>query len=132
MKNKIYRVSSKEIDEIKQKFQKDDTIFVAEIDGKTINSKEEYLTLMSKLFDFPIISRGFDGYSDWIRDLSWLEKESYALIIHNYKSFLANDTELKSFIIKNFEETVFPWWEEEVIYCMAGGVPKPFNVYLVD
>ncbi len=32
---------------------------------------------MSEVFRFPIHSKGFDGYNDWIRDLDWLDKDGY-------------------------------------------------------
>ena len=32
--------------------------------------------------------------------------------------------------IADFEENILPWWEEEVVGHMVGGVPRKFLVYL--
>jgi len=136
MKNKIFNITTAEIEGIKSKVEQDSTGFLAEIDGKYISTLEEYLSCVSELFRFPMLSDDYklswDGYLDWIRDLDWLGKDSYTLIIHDYKSFLANDLELKKMIMDDFEEIILPWWQEDVEKFCVGGKAKPFNVYLVD
>jgi hypothetical protein len=129
MENKVHYVSPKRIDEIKSALQNDNATFLAEIDGKLVG--DDYLTVMSKLFGFPTLSRSLDSYNDWMRDLDWLGKDAYVFIIHNYKEFLENDLSYRQDIIGCFIEIILPWWQEEVEKFCVGGKPKSFNVYLV-
>lgn len=136
MKNKIYYVSSIEINEIKEKLKEDNMLFVVDIDGGSIQNKEEFLVTLSSLFKFPrpIQLKGAytDAFLDWMRDLDWLCKNGYALIINNFNNFIKFDQTLKEEIINLFEETILPFWEEEVIHTVVEGEAKPFNVYLVS
>jgi len=136
MENEIYYVSSIEIGEIKEKLMEDKTLFVVEIDGSTIQNEEEFLVTMSSAYNFPrpITLQGayFDVFNDWMRDLDWLGKNGYALIINNFNKFIKHDQVLKKEVIGLFEELILPFWEEEVIHTVVGGEVKPFNVYLVD
>ena len=67
-----------------------------------------------------------------MRDLEWLGKDEYALIIYNYENFLEQDLSLKKVIMDDFAESIMPWWQDEVETCVVGGKAKPFNVYIVD
>ena len=131
MENRLLYVSPTEIFEIKLNAQIDDAIFLGEIDGGSIGSISEYLALMSELFKFPTPSRSLDSYNDWMRDLDWLGKDSYVLIVYNYAKLFSNDNKLKSVIIDGFEQVILPWWQREVEDCVVGGKVKSFNVYLV-
>jgi hypothetical protein len=132
MKNKIFNVSSKEIIYLKQEIKKSGALFIGEIDGKLIKQKQDFLDSMSKIFMFPYPASGFDGYFDWIRDLDWLQKEGYILIIYNFKEFLNMDMRLKNQIIDDFKNIILPWWESEVEKFVVRGKPKLFNIYLVN
>ena len=136
MENKVYYVSKMKISENIKNLREDSTIFVVEIDGSTIQNEEEFLVTMSSVFHFPrpITLRGayFDVFNDWMRDLDWLGKSGYALIINNFNKFIKNDQTLKKMIIDLFEELILPFWEEEVIHTVVEGQAKPFNVFLVD
>lgn len=132
MENKVYYVTQKEMDGIKETIQKDDSLYVANINGSTIKSLQEYLKIVNELFKFPIPTRGLDGYLDWIRDLDWLMKDGYVLIINDFSKFLNDDLQLKNKIVDDFKKVVLPWWQEEVEKCVVEGKAKPFNVYLVD
>jgi hypothetical protein len=132
MENKVYYVSKKDMKEIKESFNKDNSIYVAEIEGSTIQSLQDYLIVINEIFKFPIPPHGFDGYLDWIRDLDWLMKDKYVLINNNLREFLYKDLYLKNEIIEGFEKIILPWWQEEVEKCVVDGSVKPFNLYLVD
>jgi hypothetical protein len=67
-----------------------------------------------------------------MRDLEWLNKKGYVLIIYNYKNFLNQVFSYRPTIVNGFAELILPWWQKEVEYCVVGGKTKTFNVYLVD
>jgi len=132
MKNKVYYVSQKEMAELREEFQKDELLYIADINGCVIQNLQDYLITMNEIFKFPIPARSLDGYFDWIRDLDWLMKEGYVLIINNFSKFIENDLQMKNKIVEDLEKIVLPWWQEEVEKCVVEGKAKPFNVYLVD
>ncbi|MCL1858087.1 MAG: barstar family protein [Oscillospiraceae bacterium] len=132
MKNKIYNLRYEDFIETENAFRKDKNLFVAEIDGREIKNEQDYFNKISDICNFPTISKSFGSHNDWIGDLDWLEKDSYAIIIYNYNEFIKDDLKAKNHIIENFIDFVLPWWETEVIKCVAEGKAKPFNVYLVD
>ena len=132
MENKIYYVSSDKIQCLKKEFNKRINVFIVEIDGNLIQDKGDFLNIMTEKFQFPYSVNGFDGYLDWIRDLEWLEKEEYILIINNFSNFMKKNVSLKKIIIEDIEEIILPWWQKEVENYVVEGKVKPFNVYLVD
>jgi len=132
MKNKIHYVSKIEMASIIKTLQKGNSIYIAEMNGRTVQCELSFFSSMNELFRFPIPVHGFDGYFDMIRDLDWLTKDGYVLVINNFSEFMNSNLTLKRQIIKDFEDIVLPWWEEEVIKCVVEGVAKSFNLYLVD
>jgi hypothetical protein len=119
--------------EIRTKLDKDDSIFVGVLDGENIQSERDFLLAMSETFRFPIVAISVDGYLDWIRDLDWLNKDSYALIIENYGNFIRKRSDVKHKLsVELFTRTIFPHWDEDVTRVTVGGRVKPFYVYLVD
>ena len=132
MENKIYYVSSEEMQCLKTEFNKKKDIFIVEIDGNLIQNEREFLDTMTEKFKFPYSVNGLDGYLDWIRDLDWIEKPEYILIINNFRNFLKNEPIVKKNIVHTFEDTVLPWWEKEVENCVVEGKAKAFNVYFAD
>lgn len=132
MKNKVYSVSRKEMLYIREVLQKDDSIFIADINGSDIRNLQDYLNAVNILFKFPIPARGLDGYLDWIRDLDWIKKDGFALIINDFGKFMVSDLNMKNEIISDLEIVVLPWWETEVEKYVAEGKTKLFIVFLVD
>jgi hypothetical protein len=132
MENKIYYVSSEEMSDIKKVLEKDVSLYVAEIDGGDIHKSHDFFEEISEKFNFPFPSRSSDSYNDWIRDLDWLNKDGYVLIINNYKSFLSQDLSFRKAVINGFNELILPWWGGEVAECVVGGKTKSFNVYLIE
>ena len=132
MENKIYYVSFEEIQCLKKEFNKRSNVFIVEIDGNLIQDKGDFLDIMTEKFKFPYSVNGFDGYLDWIRDLEWLGKEEYILIINNFNNFMKKNISFKKIIIEDIEEIILPWWQKEIENCVVEGKAKLFNVYLVD
>lgn len=111
------------------------------IDGNDIQTKTDYLEIMTEKFDFPQFNNrlcNLDGYLDWMTDLIWLDKnfgipnaplkaDNFSLIITNYrKAFGGNFNDLNSYVIEFFIEDILPYWEEHETYA------RKFNVYLVE
>lgn len=131
-KNKIINTATSQIIKIKEEAQKNN-FFIAEIDGATIHSWQEYATTIGKIFKFPNpCTDSIDRYLDWMRDLDWLRKDGYALIIYNYGTLLHNAPQLAHEIVEDFKVAILPFWQEEVTHVVVEGKPKPFIVYLVD
>lgn len=132
MKNKVYSVSQKEMLYIREALQKDDSIFIADINGSDIRNLQDYLNAVNTLFKFPIPARGLDGYLDWIRDLDWIKKDGFVLIINDFSKFMVSDLNMKNEIISDLEIVVLPWWETKVEKYVVEGKTKLFMVFLVD
>jgi hypothetical protein len=45
---------------------------------------------------------------------------------------MLQDTKERSYLLTAFHEDILPWWEEEVKQHVIGGLPRKFDVYLVD
>lgn len=133
VQNQILRVSVKEVKEIIQELKISANLHIVELQGKGIQSWEDYITEVEKAFEFPTTCIDSpDRYLDWIRDLDWLNKEGYVLVIYDYNIFLENEPALKKDMIRLFTDIILPWWQEDVEKCVVEGKAKPFNVYLVD
>jgi len=110
-----------------------DSVFVAEIDGKSIQSLSEYLEAVWQVFRFPNTGYvNYYAYLDWIRDLDWLNSEKYVFIVHNSADLLRETLRDRQIVMDSLEEEVIPWWEGEVEQYSVAGKAKPFHVYLVD
>ena len=113
MKNKIYYISSKKMQYLKTEFNKKKDVFIVEIDGNLIQDEGEFLDVMTEKFKFPYHVNGFDGYLDWIRDLEWLGKEEYILIISNFSNFIKRNDSLKKIIIEDIEDLHYEFKEDK-------------------
>ncbi len=107
-------------------------MYVAEIDGKKVQVLHDYLKTMSEVFHFPFPSRSLDSYYDWMKDLDWLDKNGYVLIVNNFNSFLSQDLATRELVIEGFEKIILPFWQENVMKEVVEGQAKLFIVYLVD
>lgn len=132
MKNKVIYIDKSELQNIKKKVNDNDNIFYVEVDGRECSCLKEYLAYISNKLDFPIAAKGYDGYADWMADLSWINSDNIVFVIENYKEFLHCDIEAKKIILDLFERSILPWWEGEVCNYVVGGETKEFLVYLVD
>ncbi|MCI9072085.1 MAG: barstar family protein [Lachnospiraceae bacterium] len=130
-KNRIICIGQKNADKILLNLRNDPNIFCVEIEGENCKVLSDYLTEVSTKFQFPILSEGYDGYADWICDLTWIREENIAIVIKNYGEFLCEEQYEKQTVVDIFEKLVFPWWESEVCEHVVEGKPRSFIVYLV-
>ncbi|OTN87638.1 hypothetical protein A5819_000084 [Enterococcus sp. 7E2_DIV0204] len=132
MKNTIHKITIKDLKEIECKELNKYTHYV-KIDGSKIDSWQTFKEDMIEKFKLPM---GQDGnaneYLDWMRDLSWLNKTSYVLIIYNYDEFLSGNSSEKKNIMNDFSEYILPFWESEVEQAVVDGEAKSFQLYLID
>jgi hypothetical protein len=132
MQHGIHHISNEEFDLIYRGFSDDMSVWVGEIDGRIVDSWKDYARQVSRAFRFPTpCENSIDAYLDWIRDLDWLEKDGYILVIRDFGMLLRNDPKLKKEIIDDFLDVVLPWWEGDVEKYSVGGKAKCFSVYLI-
>lgn len=131
MENQIHYTTTNDLVAIKKKIRNDESLFIGEITGSEIKQLQDFLAAMSQVFLFPHRSYTVDGYYDWMRDLEWVDKDGYVLIIHDYKDFLCQDISSKNEVIDGFARIILPFWEDEVTEVVVGGKAKSFMVYLV-
>jgi len=133
IKNRIISISKLDLIDLKNKYERNKCVFFLEIDGKIINNWEDYADYMNHHMEIPVINPySKDAYLDWMTDLSWLDADEYIIVINNFEEFMKNNLEEKDKVLKMFETNILPFWEKEVESVTAGGIPKKFNVYLVD
>jgi len=136
MRNKIYHVKIEDAEKIAREAKLSTKLLLMELWGKEIQSWEDYVNKLDEYVSFPTSCvngiYGVNRYHDWIRDLDWLGKDGYVLIIYDYEAFLEQTPSLKEKIMRDFSDLILPWWEEEVERCVVGGRAKPFNIYLAD
>ena len=130
--NKILHVSPKEAEIKIKELNGFPNVHVAVVEGRKAKTWNAYLKQIERLYKFPTTGDNFDGYADWMQDLSWLEKDSFALFILDYEEFMCLEEKNKQIVMSIFTEQILPWWQHDVeLYCV-GGKPKEFNVYLVN
>ena len=131
MHTKFHRISEKQYRSI-IKSADENSVFIAEIDGTIINNLDDYLSAIWRAFKFPSTGHiNFYAYLDWIRDLDWIDKDQFALVIRNFDNLLAQSQKDKEIIIDSLEKAVIPWWESEIKQYQVDGKPKPFNIYVI-
>jgi hypothetical protein len=132
MDNKIYHITRKQYTEIRNSFSSNST-FLAEIDGKDIKNLDDYLTAVWRVFRFPQTGYiNYHAYLDWIRDLDWLGVDFYVFVILNADKLMEEAPKEKKIVLGSLENTVLPWWWEEIEHYQVGGKAKSFLAYLVD
>jgi len=133
MKNSLYTVKDGQYDLIKRELLQANDIYTVSINGENIQTWDAFLDVMINEFRLPMGEhKNANAYLDWMRDLEWLDKNGYVLIIENYSKFMKDNSKIKKVIINDFEEIILPFWESEVENVVIGGKKKSFNVYLVD
>lgn len=130
--NKIQEISPEEFAFIKGELNVSPEVYLVELNGSEIQSWDDYVSEIQQSFKFPTLcNESVDRYLDWMRDLSWIKKEKYMLVIHQFDKFLQHEPELKNEIILDFKEIILPFWQKEVVEIVVGGKVKSFMVYLV-
>lgn len=130
--NEVIEIDDENLNSIKYRISSDEKIFLVELNGATIQTWEDYILEIQTKFKFPTSCLdSMDRYLDWMRDLDWLKKDEYVLIINNFNLFLENQPELKNEIISDLTDFILPFWQKEVEEVVVNGQSKPFMIYLV-
>ena len=131
-KNKICKLNNNDVMRVLESIDRD--VFVVEIDGKHMQSWPDFCLDIEKRMNFPTscADHNYDGFVDWMRDLQWLSRKEYAIVIYDFSSFMMYDVKMKELIIELFEDAILPWWQEEAELYSTFAKFTPFNVYLVD
>lgn len=128
--NEIKFITEKELEGLTKEMNKKRHLAV--IDGKEIPNWDSYIKIIEKIYMFPMKNDNYDGYNDWMRDLSWFDEEEFILCIVNYKSFLSNDEKSKKIVMELFRDYILPWWDGEVEKYCVGGEKRSFQVLLIE
>ena len=85
--------------------------FVGIIDGSKTKDKDSFLTEIANAFNFPgYYGHNLDALWECIRDLEWIEKENYILIIKHGDDFLSNEPmKTRTDIIKLLQDVCLDW-----------------------
>ncbi len=131
--NRVIKLNYEEFESIKFELALNRNLHIVDLIGVEIQSWEDYISEIQTKFKFPTACfDSMDRYLDWIRDLEWLGKDGYVLIINGYSDFLKENPKLKEEIISDLADVILPFWQEEVKKVVVEGEAKPFTVYLID
>ncbi|EAC5532387.1 hypothetical protein LT01_13025 [Listeria monocytogenes] len=129
IKNEILSVNTIDILEL-EKNAKENECYIVNIRGGNIQTKKSFLELMTEKFLLSD-STGWDSFTDWMTDLSWIDNPCFCIIIKDYTDFLKKDIESKEIAMEIFKEDILPFWENGVTQTVVEGKPRSFKVYLV-
>ena len=79
------------------------------INAKNIVNSKSFFTLWSSTLKFPYESNNLDSFYDWLRDLSWIDKNKIIVLLDNYALFEANEPYRFKVIINIFSKAVEEW-----------------------
>ena len=130
--NKICEVTPEEVDDIIKHKEQDTNVGIVTLDGKQIRTVGDFIAQMEQKFSLPDCDGNMNCFFDWIRDITFLNKDEYIVIIYNHEEICRCDRTKGDEIIRLFRKTILPWWEGDVENCVMEGKAKPFNVYLVS
>lgn len=111
--------------------------YIAKIDGSNIQTLNDYMNAIIIAFQFPkgmfTNTNSIDAYNDWMRDLTWIDQyDGYILVIENFELMMSSYPKEKGIILEEFEETIYPFWKNEVLHTVVDGKAKGFFVFLID
>lgn len=86
IKNEILSVNTIDILELEKNAKKNEC-YIVNIRGGNIQTKKSFLELMTEKFLLPD-STGWDSFTDWMTDLSWIDNPCFCIIIKDYTDFL--------------------------------------------
>ncbi len=133
--NKLYRMTNEEFECGKILYKYNDVKYIV-MDGKEIETYEQYFDKIWELFGFGEIPEGFkkDYYTedDFLTEMDELTEQKYIFVIKNYDKFLADNDVVKKRIENYYENYLLPFWDDEVERVVVGGKRKDFNIYLVS
>ena len=106
------------------------------MDGKGIETYEQYFDKLWDVFNFSEIPDGWEKdyhtEDDFLTEMDELPDDKYIFVIKNYDDFLANNIEEKAEIEDYYENYLLPFWDEEVERVVVEGKRKDFDIYLVS
>lgn len=133
--NKLYRMTKEEFEKKKILYKYNDVKYIV-MDGKGIETYEQYFDKLWKVFNFSEIPDGWEKdyhtEDDFLTEMDELPDDKYIFIIKNYDGFLANNIEEKAEIEDYYENYLLPFWDEEVERVVVEGKRKDFDIYLVS
>jgi RNAse (barnase) inhibitor barstar len=92
------------------------------IDIEENETKESLLDKLANAFEFPnYFGRNWDATHDCLKDLSWLPKERYILVVNNASQLLSDNQELIGNLIEIWLSSAELWSKEQ----------KPFHLVFV-
>lgn len=133
--NELYRMTKEEFEKRKILYKYNDVKYIV-MDGKGIETYEQYFDKLWDVFNFSEIPDGWEKdyhtEDDFLTEMDELPDDKYIFVIKNYDDFLANNIEEKAEIEDYYENYLLPFWDEEVERVVVEGKRKDFDIYLVS
>ena len=133
--NKLYRMTKEEFEKKKILYKFNDVKYIV-MDGKGIETYEQYFDKLWDVFNFSEIPEGWEKdyhtEDDFLTEMDELPDDKYIFVIKNYDEFLANNIEEKAEIEDYYENYLLPFWDKEVERVVVEGKRKDFDIYLVS
>lgn len=133
--NKLYRMTKEEFEKRKILYKYNDVKYIV-MDGKGIETYEQYFDKLWEVFNFSEIPDGWEKdyhtEDDFLTEMDELPDDKYIFVIKNYDDFLANNIEEKAEIEDYYENYLLPFWDKEVERVVVEGKRKDFDIYLVS
>lgn len=133
--NALYRMTTEEFEKRKILYRFNDVKYVV-MDGKGIETYEQYFDRLWKVFNLGVIPEGWkkDYHTeyDFMTDDDFLPEDKYVFIIKNYDLFMINNKWEKENLEDTYENYLLPFWDEEVERVVVEGKRKDFDIYLVS
>lgn len=133
--NKLYRMTKEEFEKKKILYKFNDVKYIV-MDGKGIETYEQYFDKLWDVFNFSEIPDGWEKdyhtEDDFLTEMDELPDDKYIFVIKNYDDFLANNIEEKTEIEDYYENYLLPFWDKEIERVVVEGKRKDFDVYLVS
>lgn len=133
--NKLYRMTKEEFEKKKILYKFNDVKYIV-MDGKGIETYEQYFDKLWDVFNFSEIPDGWEKdyhtEDDFMTEMDELPDDKYIFIIKNYDDFLANNIEEKAEIEDYYENYLLPFWDKEIERVVVEGKRKDFDIYLVS
>lgn len=133
--NKLYRMTKEEFEKRKILYKYNDVKYIV-MDGKGIETYEQYFDKLWEVFNFSEIPDGWEKdyhtEDDFLTEMDELPDDKYIFVIKNYDEFLANNIEEKAEIEDYYENYLLPFWDKEIERVVVEGKRKDFDIYLVS
>lgn len=133
--NKLYRMTKEEFEKKKILYKFNDVKYIV-MDGKGIETYEQYFDKLWEVFNFSEIPDGWEKdyhtEDDFLTEMDELPDDKYIFVIKNYDEFLANNIEEKAEIEDYYENYLLPFWDKEIERVVVEGKRKDFDIYLVS